>query len=472
MTLRFLFTIAFVVLIFNFFIDILLVKTKINKEKIKSSNNKNETYLKESIESKQIQSEIKSVTFTNTKNEIETNTKTKSKNLKIKLILAILVNPDPINEEEENEENEKREENKDKIKQNQGILNSTNVDWLNETIYKESILEEIKKHLNLNSNDLENNEFSPIESENKNTIDEREEGKEEGEDEELNLKIEAEFVPLNYWQNESQIDEILNNVNGILYTGGDRNVNFKNTWEKYMLKVSNKILSLQEKGRKIPLIGICQGFELFHAILINSTKIYSNFDAWAEMMPTKFLKKDKLIDKKKSIFNSLNENEKNFLVKNNALTHYHRLGIKPEEYKKYEILRKTFQILSYGYDRKGEKFVDAIESLNPYNIYGVQFHPEKDPIIISGNTELEKIRFLNEYRNIMSKISINFFVKAVEDRLIMNKDIDNDINRDREFGNITTKGESKFIEKIKLRRSDRIFNYPGKGPYPIYLFSE
>jgi hypothetical protein len=169
--------------------------------------------------------------------------------------------------------------------------------------------------------------------------------------------------------------------------------------------------------------------------------------------------------------------KKIFLVKNNALTHFHRLGILPEDYKKYEILRKTFQILSYGYDRKGKKFVDTIESLSPYNIYGVQFHPEKDPIKISGNSELEKQKFLNEYRKIMSKISINFFVKAVQDKLHMIKEkfnynfnfnvSDNSISR-----NNFIKGESKFIEKIRIKRSNRIFNYPGKGYYPIYLFSE
>ena len=339
----------------------------------------------------------------------------------LKLIFAILANPEPINGGEDN------------LKK-QGVINSTNVDWLNDTLHSDFILQEIKNKMNL-TNELKKN-----------------------------LQIEAEFVPLFHWQTDSELDEVLSNVNGILFTGGNRHTNFNFHWEKFMLKVSRKVLEFQEKGRPIPLFGICQGFELFHAILLNSTKVFNKYDAWIEMMPTEFVDESKLVDKTRSIFNFLTQDEKRFLSKEKSLTHYHFLGIKPEEYEKKgnEILKKVFQILSYGYDRNGKKFVDTIESLKPYNLYGVQFHPEKDPITIPGNLKAEKENFLKKYRTIMSKLAINFLIKTVEDRIY-----NNDVNK------ISSSNEkNKYIDKIIMKKSDMITHIHGEKSYPIYLFSE
>ena len=184
----------------------------------------------------------------------------------------------------------------------------------------------------------------------------------------------AKIIIIHHWYSHEILDEITSKINGILLPGVLRKKNsLDNLWEsnaKYLIEKSIE--------KKIPIIGICRGFLLLSSIIGNNMNIlslYNNKRAFnVEIIPESF--KAKLF----SLFQP-----KNFEEMKNLLTtpFYHIRGIIPEDFRKNKILNDNFIITSYGYDKNEKKFIGSIESKNmsKFEIYGLQFHPEKAPYI-------------------------------------------------------------------------------------------
>jgi len=356
------------------------------------------------------------------------------------ITIGIFANPEPINEIFSAKINSTQS-----LKERNAIFNSTYISWLNNSINSDFILEEIKNYFTL--------KFY----------------KNPGIDK---LKIKIDFVPLLFWQNDSIVDNILSKVNGVVFTGGDRDVDFKYEWEQYAIRLTIKIMNLQEKNdRKIPLWGICQGIEIIHSILVNTTKILEKFSSWNQMQKIEIRNFDKVENKKLSIYNFLDEKEIEFFEKEESTVHYHNLGINPDSYdkKEYSILKKIFQVSAFGYDSNGKKFINSVESYHPYNIFAVQFHPEKNPLKIMKNLREAQEDCIKKFRTINSKISLNFLIKAIEDNL-------NLINNPKNFIELSNSNNNKesLIKEIKnIKKIDENIVYDYKhSPIPIYLFSE
>ncbi len=150
---------------------------------------------------------------------------------------------------------------------------------------------------------------------------------------------------------------------------------------------------------------------------MNILSLYNNKRAFnVEIIPESF--KAKLF----SLFQP-----KNFEEMKNLLTtpFYHIRGIIPEDFRKNKILNDNFIITSYGYDKNGKKFVGSIESknMNKFQIYGLQFHPEKAPYIrhpryknkqtndTIQRSQLIALFFVNECKKNNHKFSENDFQK-------------------------------------------------------------
>lgn len=348
----------------------------------------------------------------------------------ITIKIGILANPEPINELYNNDKISPDSNNTRK-----GIFNSTYVNWLNNSINSEFIIKEIKNNFNYSL--------------------------------EIDLKIKIEFIPLLFWQNDSTIDDLLSKINGVLFIGGDRDVDFKNEWENYSIKLMNKIIKLQKTDRKIPLWGICQGIEMIHAILVNTTNVLEKFSSWNLMQNIEISDFKDLENKKRSIYFYLNDNEKNFLMKEKSTVHYHNLGISPESYKNkdFSILKQMFQISAFGYDSNGKKFINSVESYEPYNIFAVQYHPEKNPIKKMKNLRESNEEYLNKFNIINKKITINYFIKVIEDLLLVNN-MNNKIEHNKKNFN-----ENEISKKLEITNGNIIENFKG-SPIPVYLFSE
>ena len=226
----------------------------------------------------------------------------------------------------------------------------------------------------------------------------------------------AKIILIHHWYSHEILDEITSKINGILLPGVLRKKNsLDNLWESNAKYLINKSIE-----KKIPIIGICRGFLLLSSIIGNNMNIlslYNNKRAFnVEIIPESF--KAKLF----SLFQP-----KNFEEMKNLLTtpFYHIRGIIPEDFKKNKILNEIFIITSYGYDKNGKKFVGSIESknMNKFQIYGLQFHPEKAPYIrhpryknkqtndTIQRSQLIALFFVNECKKNNHKFSENDFQK-------------------------------------------------------------
>ncbi len=349
------------------------------------------------------------------------------RNIKENMILkiGILANPEPINEIYNSTDivNKGRK----------GIFNSTIINWMNNSINSEIVLDNIKNFFEVQNN----------------------------------IKIDIEFVPLLFWQNDSQVDEILSKINAVIFIGGMRNLDFKNEWENYSIRLLRKIMILQENNRKIPVWGICQGFQFIQAILVNSTEILENFSSWNQMQNIQIKKTSELKNKNISIYRYLNKKEIQFLNKEKSTVHYHNLGLSPNSYenKKYSILKRLFQISAIGSDKEGKNFINSVESFPPYNIFGQQYHPEKKPIKVTRNLKGSNNEYLRKFNIVNSKILINYLIKALEDFIINNeKAADN--SKTNEFND-----KDDYLNKIKINSENIVYDFNG-SPVPTYLFSE
>jgi gamma-glutamyl hydrolase len=226
----------------------------------------------------------------------------------------------------------------------------------------------------------------------------------------------AKIILIHHWYSHEILDEITSKINGILLPGVLRKKNsLDNLWESNAKYLINKSIE-----KKIPIIGICRGFLLLSSIIGNNMNIlssYNNKRAFnVEIIPESF--KAKLF----SLFEP-----KNFEEMKNLLTtpFYHIRGIIPNDFKKNKILNENFIITSYGYDKNGKKFVGSIESknMNKFQIYGLQFHPEKAPYIrhpryknkqtndTIQRSQLIALFFVNECKKNNHKFTENDFQK-------------------------------------------------------------
>jgi glutamine amidotransferase PdxT len=170
------------------------------------------------------------------------------------------------------------------------------------------------------------------------------------------------------WYNENQIDEILLNVNGILFPGGDRDLDLSSYFEKISAYIIKRVMQMHEQGNSIPIWGTCQGLELIHAILIETTD-FEDFDSWDYPSPIKIINPEALILKYFTRQDLVNAEE------NDNFAEYHRLGIEPSQYTQYPILDELFEIIATAVDRNGKEYIAITQGKN-YPIYTVQFHPE------------------------------------------------------------------------------------------------
>ena len=77
----------------------------------------------------------------------------------------------------------------------------------------------------------------------------------------------AKLVAIHQWYSHSEIDNLLNQINGILFLGGDRDILINEYWEQTANYILKKSIEL-----KIPLFGICQGFQIINITIIKELK--------------------------------------------------------------------------------------------------------------------------------------------------------------------------------------------------------
>ena len=186
----------------------------------------------------------------------------------------------------------------------------------------------------------------------------------------------AEVMAIYNWYSESEIEKILNKVNGVLFMGGGRDFNLTSNWE-----VKAKFILNFALNNNLPVYGTCMGFQLLHVIFSEDEKILSKYkydDSGVEHS----LILVKGIPQK--LFSLFEDKELEILEKHSSTVYFHHDGIDKNDFSKNKLLNKIFFLSSIGYDKKLNIFSNTIEGKES-KIYGSQFHPEKVPYIRTKN---------------------------------------------------------------------------------------
>ncbi len=182
----------------------------------------------------------------------------------------------------------------------------------------------------------------------------------------------ADAVVIHPWHEHSEIDEILSKVNGVLFQAGERELNLKNRWEKNANYILEKVKKINENGEYFPLLGVGQGFELIHALVVDTLDVLSDFAA-NEISDPLIPSPDFDVSR---MFADITKDEKLMIQEENIAAQFHKKGVRLDTYFKHRDLDKFFNVTTYAQDKNGHVFVDTVEAKD-YPIYATQHNPEK-----------------------------------------------------------------------------------------------
>jgi gamma-glutamyl hydrolase len=185
----------------------------------------------------------------------------------------------------------------------------------------------------------------------------------------------AQVVPIfSYTKNKSYFDNLLPKLNGVLFPGGGTEININNIWTSnadYILKYA---INENKKGNPFPVWGTCLGWELI-------SYLTSGYDSkWLTSVRGESAVKNRISIKTPSyLFDDLSPTLKNSLENGVGIVYFnHVYAVTPSYYQTNQVLKSFWNIVSTTTSSYNEQFISAAES-KEYPIYGVQFHPEKNP---------------------------------------------------------------------------------------------
>ena len=249
----------------------------------------------------------------------------------------------------------------------------------------------------------------------------------------------AEIVVIHIWYSHEQIISLLNQINGVLFSAGPRRpLKLDEPWEQ-----NAKFVFDYAKNNGIPIWGTCLGMQIITVFMSDGGKNFmEKYDniGLKNVELTKEAKDSKML----SLFK---KNDLDNLKNSKTSYHIHKHGISPEVFFSNKNLVDNYDILGYGYDSNGKKFVNIIESKKgkKHKVYGTQFHPEKNPFE-RGNWFKEK--------NPMDALR--------RSQLMVMKFIEEARNNGNKFINEEEKNKYTFIntyEKLKIGTYNKSINY-------------
>jgi len=176
----------------------------------------------------------------------------------------------------------------------------------------------------------------------------------------------ARAVPVSYYSTDAEIDDIMTQVNGFLFPGGD------NELPPAAQRVVDNSLSASAAGGHFPVWGACLGFEWIMTALGGPDALdASGLDSENITLPLNFTAEGEA-----SRLYADADARKIFATEPVTMNN-HGQGVTPAEFASNERLKSTVRLLSTNMDRKGREFVSSVEGIDA-PIYAVQYHPEKN----------------------------------------------------------------------------------------------
>lgn len=187
----------------------------------------------------------------------------------------------------------------------------------------------------------------------------------------------ARVVPLRYNMSDAEIAFFAPRLNGVLFTGGELTLSLDETYVVTARKWLRVATDPSMRHDPLPLWGTCQGFQLLHILVANSTSALCTncYDSEDVSWPLNLTRSAPLY----SMYSQLFPQSLHALATQPITMNFHVSGIPPSLYdssSRFPQLREFFTVLSTNLDRKGRAFVSSVQAKD-WPIFAVQYHPER-----------------------------------------------------------------------------------------------
>jgi gamma-glutamyl-gamma-aminobutyrate hydrolase PuuD len=231
----------------------------------------------------------------------------------------------------------------------------------------------------------------------------------------LLTKKNINYIIIQYTINKSKLNDLLNNLDGLIFPGGQAGNFYNNKFYKAYFKIQ-KFLVLQAQHinsvtRPFPILGICNGYE-------NMILIERNYNITKNHIKNIFINVKCYKNYKAPLFSKKYRHK--CLHKTKKIIHNNLLAIDP----KTNI--GDYKIMATSLDKNNKGFIDIVKH-NSYPFYGFQGHPEVnngellDPflkVVKASFNRRKKTSFNKHKRSTTVKIYKNSKAKTLKLRVL------------------------------------------------------
>ncbi|XP_062986836.1 gamma-glutamyl hydrolase [Elgaria multicarinata webbii] len=181
----------------------------------------------------------------------------------------------------------------------------------------------------------------------------------------------ARVVPVRLNRSDEEYDKIFHSVNGILYPGGG--VDLETSEFSRVAKIFyNKALEANDRGDYFPIWGTCLGHQLLSYLTSGEDLLtWTNTDGFA--FPLNFSQGAQ----DRRMFKDFPDNLLQAMASEPLTSNFHFWSLSVQNFTNNEKLRMFYKILTTNVHNNVD-FISTMEAYR-YPIYGVQWHPEKNP---------------------------------------------------------------------------------------------
>lgn len=181
----------------------------------------------------------------------------------------------------------------------------------------------------------------------------------------------ARVIPILYTEPPEIINQKLNLVNGIIFTGGRTK---KGLYFEVVKGIFEKVLEKNDAGEHFPLLAICLGFELLTMIISKDNNILEEFSASHQASTVQFVDN---VNFEETVFGRFPPELLKKMSTYCLVMQNHHYGISPEGLQANKDLCSFFRILTTSVDKNNKVYVSSVQAQR-YPITALQWHPEKN----------------------------------------------------------------------------------------------
>ncbi|KAH1176956.1 hypothetical protein KIL84_010658 [Mauremys mutica] len=181
----------------------------------------------------------------------------------------------------------------------------------------------------------------------------------------------ARVVPIRLNRSEEEYDKIFQSINGVLFPGGG--VDLKTSEYSRIARIFyNKALTANDKGDYFPVWGTCLGYEELTYLTSGEILLtWTNTEGFA--LPLNFT----TAAKDSRMFKNFPDDLLQKLATESLTANFHHWSLSVQNFTQNAKLRNFYKVLTTSTHADVE-FISTMEA-HKYPIYGVQWHPEKNP---------------------------------------------------------------------------------------------